>query len=283
VARVSTREPGVHRPGGVLEEPLLHRLVLLAALLFATPALAGQPYTPLKVADGKTVTPPAELIADAKALYANLTSGNGDGIAEGFADKVTTLDGSIELEIPRNTDVVGPFKTIEEMLEALGYSTGGILPGQEDGTIVAKTAINAERQYVVDALTDGVWGSDPLVKGGICTYAYRSYDTKALKRLAAKMDVQSSSFFFVDAPLELRAAPDAGAAVVATLQPGLLYALDYDTDAPGRWLAVHLPEGGVAFANTDTAVFDKPYVAGVCFGERKDGKWVIIAQASTSL
>ena len=36
---------------------------------------------------------------------------------EGFADKVTTLDGSIELEIPRNTDVVGPFKTIEEMLE----------------------------------------------------------------------------------------------------------------------------------------------------------------------
>jgi len=257
---------------------------LLVALVFVLPAAAGEPYAPIKVAPANPVTPPPELIADAKALYANLTSGNGDGIAAGFADTVTTIDGAIELEIPRRKEVEGPYKTIEAMLERLGYATGGLLPGQEDGTITAKTAIDAERQYVIDALTDGsAWGTDPMVKGGICTYGYRSYDTKALKRLAAEMGVQSSSYFFVDAPLELRSAPDGNAAVSATLQPGLLYALDYDTTAPGRWIAVHLPEGGVAFANTDTAKLGKPYVAGVCFGQRKDGKWVIIAQASTSL
>ena len=58
-----TKVPGSGRVRGV---------AILNDEVFATPALAGQPYTPLKVADGKTVTPPSELIADAKALYAEL-------------------------------------------------------------------------------------------------------------------------------------------------------------------------------------------------------------------
>jgi hypothetical protein len=77
-------------------------------------------------------------------------------------------------------------------------------------------------------------------------------------------------------------AADAKAEVAATLQPDLLYVLDYDTDAPKRWMAVHLPEGGSGFVNFDKVDLQKPYAAGICFAKTKAG-WQMIGQASTSL
>lgn len=261
-----------------------HLFCLLLALTAASPALAGSPYTPLKLAPGKTVTPPPELVRDATAFLEALKSGDGDAIAAGMAPKVTTLNGAIELAIPRHKEVVGPFDTIEDMLVRLSGNIGGILPSDANGVVSPKVAIDGERDYIVQALTDGrPWGTDPMVKGAICTYAYRSYDIEGLKALAARIDTESSSFVFVDKPYELRASPDKSADVVATMQPDLLYGLDYDTDAPIGWIAVHLPEGGSAFANHDEAQFDKPYAAGVCFDQNKDGRWVMVAQSDTSL
>src|SRR5690606_34397567 len=127
-------------------------------------------------------------------------------------------------------------------------------------------AIEAERRYIVAALTDpGPWGTDPMVKGGVCTYAYRSFDRDTVKALSEQLDTARSSFFYVDAATPVLGKPEAGADAVATLQPDLLYGMDYDTDAPGRWIAVHLPEGGSGFVSFDQVEMNKPYAAGICF------------------
>lgn len=265
----------------------MRRLVATLALVaLASPALAISPYQPIKLDAAKPVTPPAELISDATALLENIKKGDGDAIAKGFAPKVMAIDGALDLTFPRRKTVFGPYKTIEEMLVKLAGYIGGDLPIAADGSTANNdaVAIRAEREFIVAALTDGQpWGTDPMVKGGICSYGYRGFDAKALKALGKKIGVEGSSFVYVAQPYKVKKAADDKAEGVATLQPDLLYALDYDTDAPIGWQAVYLPDGTSAFAKTDAAKFDKPYVSGICFGKAKDGHWVVVAQSDTSL
>ena len=127
------------------------------------------------------------------------------------------------------------------------------------------------------------WGTAPLVKNGVCTSAYRSFDLKAIATLGKLIDVETSSFFYVDAATPLYAGMDDKGPVAMTLEPDRLYGLDYDTSAPGRWIAVHMPQGGSGFINFDKVELQKPYAAGICFTEGKDGQWLMSAQVSTSL
>ncbi len=258
-------------------------LVSFAFVAMALPALAGGAYAPVKLKPAETVAPPVELIDAAKALLAAVQQGDGDAIFAGIAPKVTAVDGALNLDIKRRKEVFGPFKTVESALVQLASYIGGDYERPE-GVDSTPFAIKAEREYIVGALTDGrPWGTDPMFKGAICSYAYRSFDQAAVKALAKQLDIETSSLFYVEAPVTLLAAPDAKAQAVATLQPDLLYGQDYDTDAPGRWMAVHLPEGGSGFLNFDKVDMEKPYAAGICFSKGKDGKWLMSGQASTSL
>lgn len=262
-------------------------LTIAVLALGVSPVLAIEPFKPLPVKPGTVVTPDESLIADAKAFLAALKSGDGDAIDAAIADKVTTVDGGLDLAFPRDKGVIGPKDTIEDMLEALGLNSAEGLPvAMEPASAEAdkKIAINAGRQFIVDALTDGQsWGTDPMVKGATCTYAYRSFDAKALKALVKKTGVAGSSWSYVEKPYELRKTPDLNAEVMGTLEPNTLYPFDYETDAPMGWQAVYLPDGSSGFANFEVAQFQKPYASGVCFQKGKDGHWLMVAQVSTSL
>lgn len=254
------------------------------ALCLATPALAGPTYKPIPLKPAEVLTPPADMVTEVGAFLAAVRNGDGDGIALGMAPRIMTVDGALELHLPRRKEPVGPFGTIEDLLATLAYSTGGDLPEPANGGDMTKVRIDAEREFIVESLSDdNPWGTDPMVKGATCTYAYRSFDIRAVTALSEKLGVASSSLVFVHAPYALRKAPDGGAETVGTLEPDRLYALDYDTDAPGSWIAVHMPDGGTGFANYDEVTLDKPYASGICFARNKDGRWVMVAQTTTSL
>src|SRR5690606_4881091 len=119
--------------------------------------------------------------------------------------------------------------------------------------------------------------------GAICSYAYRSFDTAAVTALGKKLDTQTSSFFFVETATPVLARSEAGAPVVATLEPDRLYGLDYDTDASRFWIAVHLPAGGSGFLTFKETELAKPYATGICFSKGVDGRWVMSAQTATNL
>lgn len=261
----------------------------LLALSFAVaalclPAFAGEPYKPVKLKPAELVTPSEDLITAARALLAAVEKGDGDAIDAAIAPKVTAIDGALNLDVKRHVEIIEPTKSIESMLVQLASFIGGIYERPADGSDATPYAIEAERRYIVSSLTDeGQWGTDPQLKGAVCTYAYRSFDRGDVKSLADKLKIQTSSLFYVNGPTEVLAAPDAKAAVVATLEPDLLYGQDYDTEAPGRWMAVHLPEGGSGFINFDKVEMEKPYAAGICFTKGKDGAWQMSAQVSTSL
>lgn len=259
-------------------------LAILAFAALCPPGAAGEPYKPVKLKPAELVTPPPELIEMATRLLKAVEKGDGDAIEAVIADRVTTVDGGLELQVPRHKEVIGPFESTEDKLKALGFSTGGDLPIAVDGSDTSSYAITAEREFIAQSLTDGrPWGTDPMLKGAICSYAYRSFDIAAVKALSAKLDAASSGLVYVLQPYQLLKAPDSKAEPVATLEPDRLYMLDYDTDAPIKWIAVHLPEGGSGFANIDVAGLDKPYASGICFSKGKDGNWQMTGQASTSL
>jgi len=259
-------------------------LVLLGVAAPAMPAAAGEPYMPVPLAPAAVVTPPPELVQAATAFLAAVQRGDGDGIAAGLAPRLTLVDGALELGMVRRTEEIGPFAGVDQALAALADNIGGIYEQPFDGTDVTPYAAKAEREFIVAALTDGQsWGRDPLLGDAICSYAYRSFDPAAVTAVGQKLDTQTSSFFYVDAPAGVLARPEAGAPVVATLAPDLLYGLDYDTDAPRAWIAVHLPDGGSGFVNFDTLELNKPYASGICFSQNADGLWVMSAQTATNL
>lgn len=265
-------------------EKTLRLPLSIALAVLAAPAFAGEPYTPVPLASAETLTPPADLIADATALLKAAQLGDLNGLAAGLAPTVTVLDGAIELAVPRHREKLGPYGTTEELLAQLSNFIGGDLPLASDGSDETRVRLEGERQFIVESLTDGrPWGTDPELEGAVCTYAYRTYDREALKALSEALETMSSSFVYVDSPYQLLASPERGAATVATLEPDRLYALDYETDAPIGWMAVHMPQGGSGFAEFELAQLDKPYVSGLCFRKNEAGRWVVVAQASTSL
>lgn len=263
----------------------MRHLAIATLFLAATgPAVAIEPYAPLPLRPAELVTPPDDLIADVSAFLAAIKSGDGEGIRAGMAKAVSAVDGGLELKVRRNREVVGPHDSVEDMLSELANWIGGDVAEATDGDELRRARIEAERQYIVSALSDDQqWGRDPMMKDAICTYAYRSYDRAAITALSEATGVSSSSFVYVDKPVELMAKPEKGSGVVGTMQTDLLYAMDYDSPSPGRWIGIYLPDGSSGFVNFDEVELNKPYAAGVCFAQNEQGRWVMVAQASTSL
>ncbi|SFZ85427.1 hypothetical protein SAMN02983003_2592 [Devosia enhydra] len=247
-------------------------------------AHAGEPYSPIPLQPAQAIEPPADLLRDAAAFLDAVQKDDRAAIAAGLSADLTLVDGALELGIPRRTETIGPFETVEQALVALADNIGGIYERPFDGSDITPFAIKAEREFIALSLTETVpWGRDPLLADAFCTYGYRSFDTKAVSELGERLDTQTSSFFYLDAPTDILARPEPGAPVVATLAPDLLYGLDYDTDAPSHWIAVHLPDGGSGFIDFDRVELNKPYATGICFSRSSEGRWVMSAQTATNL
>lgn len=261
-------------------------LILAAALVIVStgPAFSIDPYTPLALKPAEIVTPPEEFVANVSAFLSALVGGDGPAVQKGMASTITVIDGALELDIPRRKEVVGPHAKVEDMLSELADWIGGIVEEPEAGGDPLPLRIQAEREYIVQSLSDDQsWGRDPMIQDAICSYAYRSFDVEGIKKLSDETGVSSSSFVYVEVPTELKAAASYDAPVVGTLETDLLYALDYDTHAPGRWMAIYLPDGSSGFVNFDKVELQKPYAGGLCFEKNSEGHWVMVAQVSTSL
>lgn len=260
---------------------LLAGLVLLG-LGLAAPAEAGGSYVPPVLKPAETVTPEAAMLADLSAFAKALRAGDAAGVAAGLAPVIETVGASLDLAGGRGRDKVGPVKDKTDLLVLLGNHTGGdwdVPPGADLTTFLLKM----ERDFILQSLAEGEWGRDPMVKGAVCTYAYRDFDPKAVARAAKALGVEGSSFVFVDTAVTLLASPDAKAVKAAELQPDRLYARDYDTETPQGWTAFHLPDGGTGFVADTAVTTQSPNVSGLCFRKGQDGHWVLAAQVSTGL
>lgn len=259
--------------------------MLSVGLLLASigQASAGVAYAPPALAPADTVTAPDDLREDATALLTAVRNKDADGVAKWFAPKVMTISAGLELARPRSKDNLGPFKTAASLVAQLAQNTGGDwdVPPDVD---VAAFLTKMELDFIEQSLTDGQsWGRDPMVKDAICTYAFESYDQKAVGRAATALGIESSAFRSVLKEQVLRDAPKSSGKAIATFTPGQLYALDYDTDTSTGWTAFHLPEGGVGFAKMTGDDMGVPYVSGLCFRQNTAGDWVAVAQAATGL
>ncbi|MBJ3787046.1 hypothetical protein [Devosia sediminis] len=256
----------------------------LAAASFTMVALGGEPYAPVPLAPKEAVLPPADLVEAAATLLQASRSDDRPAIGAMLAPRLTLIDGALELGLPRRTEEIGPFETIDLALTALADNIGGIYEQPFDGSDVTPFAVAAERDFIIAAIIDGqAWGRDPLLDGAICTYAYRGFDRAAVIALGEHLDIQTSSVFYVEAPVAALVRPSHAARAASMLQADLLYGLDYDTDAPGGWIAVHLPDGGSGFLNFENVAISKPYASGICFTRDASGSWKMSAQTATNL
>jgi hypothetical protein len=258
------------------------RLALVAAVLAALvcPAAAGPAYSPPAVRAAETLEPPADLRADAIALLRAVRAGDLDAVGSYIAPKVTTVSGAIDMTYARNVQVIDSAPGGRSAVAGLGPHTGGDwdLPPDVD---VGEFLADMELDYIEGALTDGQpWGLDPLLPGTICTYGYRDFDPAEVKRAATALGVDGASFVLVDEGT--RALDRPGGRELATLSADRLYAMDYDTETPTDWLALHLPEGDIGVVKVGDDGLQKPYAAGICF-KKSGGTWKIVGQASTGL
>ena len=253
-------------------------LVTLAAL----PATAGEPYTPPALQPPQLVEPPARLIEDATALLRAAEARDPGAAAPFIGANVSVLSGALDMHIPRSVEALGPWIDANAALSELGQHTGGnwYVP---EGASLEDVLIDMSLEFWEWSLTDGrPWGRDPLAGEAICTYAMDVFDPAEVARVSEALDINSSAFILVDEATPLLDVAETGTQI-ATAVPGKLYALDYDTDAPRMWMAVHLPEGGVGFIRFGDEGMGKPYASGICFAEDADGRWQVVAQANTSL
>ena len=114
----------------------------------------------------------------------------------------------------------------------------------------------------------------------MCTYGYHQFEPAEVKRVAQGLGVDAASFVMVEEGATVHDRP--GGRATGTLTAGRLYAMDYDTDAPSEWMAIHRPEGGIGFIAVGEEGLAKPYAAGVCFS-KSGGRWRLVGQASTGL
>lgn len=267
-------------PRAPQREELNLRSAIVAAVvaMLVGPALAGEAYTPPRVKPAETLEPPADLRTDAIALLRAVQAGNVDAVEGFIASKVTVVSGALDMSLPRQLEVLDlkPGGAVAP----LGQHTGGDwdLPPDVD---VGKFLADMELDFIEGALTDGQpWGLDPKLPGTICTYGFHDFDPAEVKRAAGKLGIDAANFVMVAEGTRVFDRP--GGKPVATLSANLLYALDYDADAPTDWIGLHLPQGGAGFVAVGEEGFDKPYAAGICFA-KSGGKWKIVGQASTGL
>lgn len=258
------------------------RLAVVAAVLAALtgPAVAGPAYTAPVVRPAETLEPPADLRADAIALLRAVRAGDLEAVGSFIAPKVTVVSGAIDMSYARHVETVDSSPGGRSAVAGLAPHTGGDwdLPPDVD---VGEFLADMELDFIEGALTDGQpWGLDPKLPGTICTYGYRDFDPGEVKRVSAALGVDGASFVLVDEGTRVLDRP--GGREIGTLSADRLYAMDYDTDAPTDWMALHLPAGGIGFIAIGEDGFDKPYAAGICFA-KSGGTWKIVGQASTGL
>ncbi|BBE72304.1 hypothetical protein [Oharaeibacter diazotrophicus] len=265
--------------------------VVLVLVAGVSDAAAGLAYEAPKIAPGDTVEPPADLVAQATALLAAARRKDAAAAGAFVGERVATISHSLDIGRPPHVgseDTAGP---PERRLAPLGSHTGGDwdIPRTADGRTVDVGAFltKMELDFIVQSLTDGrPWGRDAAAAGAICTYAAPKFDRRTVARAAKRLGVESSVFREPTEPVDLLAEPKPGAAVIARLEPGRLYAVDYDAGEPIGWAAFHLPKGGSGFVADLPGggyPFEPPYVSGLCFAKSATGTWTIVAQTSTSL
>ena len=257
------------------------RSAIVAAVLalLVGPVLAGEAYTPPQVTPARTLEPPADLRADAIALLKAVRAGDLDAVGGFIAPKVTVVSGAIDMSLPRHVEVVA-LKGGRSSVARLGNNTGGDWDLPPDVDVDAFLS-DMELDYIEGALTDGQpWGLDPKLPGTVCTYGYHDFDPAEVKKVASGLGVDPAGFVMVDEGTPVLDKPKGRA--IGTLAANALYALDYDSDAPTDWMALHLPQGGVGFVAVPEEGLEKPYAAGICFA-KSGGKWKIVGQASTGL
>jgi hypothetical protein len=258
------------------------RIVLLAAALAALsgPAIAGDAYTAPKLQAATTLEPPADLRNDAIALLKAVQAGDLDAVGGFIAPKVTVVSGALDLGLPRHSEVVESGSNPRGVVAGLGNHTGGdwdIPPNADIGKFLA----DMELDFIEGSLTDGQpWGTDPLLPGTVCTYGFEQFDPAAVKKVAAKLGIDGASFVMVADGTAVLDKPNGKQ--VGTLPGDALYAMDYDTDTDGDWVALHLPQGGVGFVAVGEDGLQKPYADGLCF-KKTGGKWKVVGQSSTGL
>jgi hypothetical protein len=257
-------------------------VTIVTSTLLCGAALAGPAYTPPKVSTAKTVEAPADLRAAATELLKAVAAKDVDGIGKWLAPKLTIVTGTLDLSIPRGSKLEGPWESAKSQVADLGNSTGGdwdLPPNVDIGAFLTKM----ELDFIGQSLTDGQpWGTDPLVKGAICTYGLGTLDPKTVKRAAKALDTSGDNFVGTKREIELFDAMEGGKPV-GKVVPGLLYATDYDAETSTEWTAFHLPEGGIGFGRTSGDDFVRPYASGLCFKQQASGEWAVVAQASTGL
>ncbi len=254
----------------------------LAALLIAVPALAGEPYVPPTVTGAGRVEAPPDLLADIETLRAAVTARDVAAVAPVIGSTVTVLNGAIDMNVKRRAEVLGPFKDARAALMELGQNTGGdwyVPDGADPGDVLVEQAL----EFWGWMLDDGIeWGLDPLAPNAVCTYEAQVFDPDEVARIGAQLDVATASFVMVDTRTPALKLPGLRA-VIGTFDPGKLYALDYDTDAPDGGMAVHLPDGGEGFLTFPEDGMVKPYMVGLCFEKGSAGRWQVTAQTNTTL
>jgi len=257
-------------------------VTILASIAFCGTALAGPAYVPPRLAAARTMEAPDDLRAAATELLAAVSAEDVDGIGKWLAPKISIVSGTLDLSIARGVKLEGPWESARSQVAALGNNTGGDwdLPPKVD---IGAFLTRMELDFISQSLTDGQsWGTDPAVKGAICTYALGSVDPAEVKRAARALDTSGDNFVGVKREVELFDAMENGKPV-GKVVPGLLYATDYDAETAVDWTAFHLPTGGVGFGKVGGDDFDRPYASGLCFRQQPSGQWAVIAQASTGL
>lgn len=253
-------------------------VAVLAGLL--GPAAAGPAYVAPGVRPAETLEPPADLRADAIALLRAVRAGDLDAVGSFIAPKVTVVSGAIDMTYARRVEVVDASGGGRSSVAGLGPHVGGdwdLPPDVDIGAFLA----DMELDFIEGALTDGQsWGLDPKLPGTICTYGYRDFDPAEVKQAATALGADGASFVLVSEGTAALDRPQGR--TLATLSAGRLYSMDYDTDAPSDWVALHLPEGGIGFIAVGEQGLEKPYADGICF-KKRGGKWKLVGQASTGL
>jgi len=258
------------------------RIVLVAAALavLTGPAVAGEPYVAPTLQAAQTLEPPADLRADAIALLKAVQSGDLDAVGGFIAPKVTVVSGALDLGLPRSAEKIDTARGGRSAVAGLGNHTGGdwdIPPGAD----ITKFLADMELDFIEGSLTDGrPWGTDPMLPGTVCTYGVEQLDPAAIRKVADRLGVDGAAFVTVADGTPVLDKPRGKQ--VGTLPGNALYALDYDTDTDGNWMALHLPQGGVGFITVGEDGLQKPYADGLCF-KKTGGKWKVVGQSSTGL
>ncbi|MDK9696468.1 MAG: hypothetical protein OEL76_08755 [Siculibacillus sp.] len=246
------------------------RLALLLALPFVAVAAARaeKPYAPLAAEIGAAGTPPADLLARAKAVAEAAHAGSAEEIFAFLPDRPTVILSGITLGVPRRIEKKGPYVDATSALAAIGLSYTEGEPIAPAGKKIDMTAsrVKTAMETIGDLLAAAKWGRDPLVPEAWCTARGVRWDAMAAK----KAGLGGARGVYVTEPVTARPAAD-GASVKARLKPGFLHALDAD-DEDGL-TAIVLPDGSIVRVPTAKVGDAMPW--GLCFEKRGAAGWLL--------